>query len=67
MGWFDQQIRERKTKDNEAFEESFVRLAGSVTGVRASAALESDRLKIENELDEILKFYHLKPTDIPSE
>ena len=67
MGWFDQQIRERKAKDDEAFEDSFVRLASSVTGSRASAALENERQKIENSLDEILKFYHLKSVELPSE
>ena len=30
MGWFDEQIRQRMRRDQEVFEESFVRVAGSV-------------------------------------
>lgn len=67
MGWFDEQIKQRKEKDNEAFEESFIRLAGSVMGAKISAALEDDRQKIKDSLDEIMKFYHVRTREVPDE
>ena len=58
MGWFDEQIRQRMRRDQEVFEESFVRVAGSVLGSRAVAHFEDDRLTAKQALDDILKYYH---------
>ena len=53
--------------DQEIFEDSFVRVAGSVLGSRATSRLEDDRLIARQALDEILKYYHYKPAVIPED
>ncbi len=67
MGWFDEQIRQRMRHDEEVFEDSFVRVAGSVLGGREASWLHDERLEAKHALDEILKYYHYKPAEIPEE
>ena len=67
MGWFDEQIRQRMRQDQEVFEDAFVRVAGSVLGSRAATRLEDDRVIAKRALDDILKYYHYKPADIPDD
>ena len=43
MGWFDEQIRQRKLSDDEVFADSFADIAGAVAGRRFSDALRGDR------------------------
>ena len=43
MGWFDEQIKQRKQNDNAVFADSFVNIAGAVMGSRVSAALNDER------------------------
>ena len=65
MGWFDEQIRERKKSDRIIFEDSFKAIAGAVMGRRMSDALNDDRKVTADAIGEILKFYHVKPHDVP--
>lgn len=65
MGWFDEQIKQRKQNDNDVFADSFVNIAGAVMGSRVSAALNDERQKAKNAFDEILKYYHVKTREIP--
>ena len=65
MGWFDKQIRQRMQSDQDMFEESFVRLAGSVLGGRNAKQLEDHFLIAREALEEILKFYHCKAVEVP--
>ncbi|MGN0483428.1 MAG: NHLP bacteriocin export ABC transporter permease/ATPase subunit [Lachnospiraceae bacterium] len=67
MGWFDEQIKQRKKNDDDIFVESFANLAGSVMGTRMKEALKDDRQATKNAIDEILKFYHVKTKDIPDD
>lgn len=66
MGWFDEQIRSRKEADQAVFEDSFQQMAGAVMGKRMSEALNDDRQLTEDAIGEILKFYHVKPQEVPS-
>lgn len=66
MGWFDEQIRQRMQCDQDLFEESFVRVAGSVLGSRVEQMLQDERLIAKQAIDEIVKFFHCKPIEIPS-
>lgn len=43
MGWFDEQIRQRKLSDDEVFADSFADIAGAAAGRRFSDALRGDR------------------------
>ncbi len=65
MGWFDEQIKQRKQNDNDVFADSFVNIAGAVMGSRVFTALNDERQIAKNAFDEILKFYHLKTREIP--
>ena len=65
MGWFDEQIRQRMESDQDLFEDSFVRVAGSVLGKRVEQLLRDERLVTKEALDDILKYYHCKSAEIP--
>ncbi len=65
MGWFDEQLRQRKEADSAAFEDSFRQIAGAVMGRRMSEALNDDRQITTDAIGEILKYYHVKPQEVP--
>ena len=67
MGWFNEQIRQRTESDQNVLEETFFRMA-SVVMNRWDAERLADELLIAKEaIDEILKYYHQKPADIPDD
>ena len=65
MGWFDEQIKQRKEHDDSVFSDSFVNLAGAVMGAKISAALNDQKQITKNAIDEILKYYHVKSREVP--
>ena len=66
MGWFDEQIKTRINNDRENFENSFINLSSVVMGRSVlAAAMQNDRQKAQNAIEEILKFYHVKKTELP--
>lgn len=66
MGWFDEQIKQRKRNDDDIFSEAFVGIADAVLGSRLSSAYASDEDKAEDAIGEILKYYHVKPREVPA-
>lgn len=65
MGWFDEQLKQRKANDDAVFDDAFADIASAVTGEKIRDAL-SDSQKSKDAIDSILKFYHIKPTEIPA-
>ena len=65
MGWFDEQIRQRKLSDQEIFEDSMFRMASVVLGKQRAGVLNDDRIATKAAIDEILKYYHYKPVEVP--
>lgn len=65
MGWFDEQIRQRKLSDDEVFADSFADIAGAVAGRGFSDALKSDRRAASDAIGGILEFYHIKFREPP--
>lgn len=65
MGWFDEQIKLRKQSDNDVFSESFANIADAVTGSTISASLKDNRELVQDSMEEILKYYHVKSREIP--
>ena len=61
MGWFDEQIKQRKLSDQEVFEDSFMQVAGVILGRRVIAA---DNVLSKVAIDDILKYFHIKPTEV---
>ncbi len=67
MGWFSEQLKSRMKKDKEDFENSFVVLSSVVLGESAIAkALNNDRQKTQNAIEEVLNFYKAKIIELPS-
>ncbi|MCL2285970.1 MAG: NHLP bacteriocin export ABC transporter permease/ATPase subunit [Firmicutes bacterium] len=67
MGLYTDQITARIKSDQDAFEESFVHLASVVMGHKRQAeTFLSDRDAAKNAIEEILKFYHIVPVELPS-
>ena len=60
MGWFDEQIKQRKRSDDAVFEEAFLGIADAVLGSKMSAVVSDDEAKAEDAIGEILKYYHVK-------
>ena len=65
MGWFENQIEERRAADQQLLEDSFVKVAGVVLGKRTAEKISDERFVTKNAIDEILKYYHCKPVEIP--
>lgn len=65
MGWFDEQIKQRKQNDDDIFASSFVGIADAVMGTKISQAFETSSEKAKTAIDDILRFYHVKPHEVP--
>ena len=65
MNWFGEQIRQRAESDQEVLEDSFFRMASAVMNKWFVDRLEDQRLNAREALDNILKYYHHKPVEIP--
>ena len=64
MGWFDEQIKQRKQSDNDMFQESFLNMADAILGSRTASAFGSDETKADDAIHTILKYYGVKPQDM---
>jgi len=64
MGWFDEQIRDRKKNDDDAFAEAFANMASAITGKKGEI-FNNDRTITKDAIDEILKYYHIKSREVP--
>lgn len=66
MGWFDEQIKQRIKNDDAAFAQAFADMSGIVMGKSAmAAALRDERKQTKDAVDEILRFYHVAPQELP--
>ena len=65
MNWFEKQIKERKESDQQLLENTLLRAAGIVYGQQTADELLDESIITESAIDEILKYFHLKPVKIP--
>ncbi|MBQ8094657.1 MAG: NHLP bacteriocin export ABC transporter permease/ATPase subunit [Clostridia bacterium] len=65
MSWFDEQIRQRNQSDQELFEDAIFQMASVVWGHQRASAFADSQALTKVAMDEIVKYYHLKPRDIP--
>jgi len=65
VGFFENQIEERRKAEQELLEDSFVKVAGIVMGRRTAERLSDDRIVTKGAIDDILKSLHYKPVDVP--
>lgn len=60
MGIFENQLKQREKADNDLFEESFFDVVDSVVGHKLAQNLSDSRIATSNEIDSILKYFHIK-------
>ena len=65
MGWFEEQIKRREELDQQLFEESFFHAAEVVLGKKAALEMSDERIITKQAIEDILKYYHFKPAEIP--
>ena len=65
MGWFEEQLRQRRMNDQEIFEDSVLKMASAVLGKHRAGLLSDERIVTQAAIDEVLKYYHFKPVTIP--
>lgn len=65
MGWFDEQIKQRIQNDDDAFQGAFAQMAGAVMGQKVSSALGDGGQAAKDAIHEILKYYSVKPQELP--
>ncbi len=66
MGWFDEQIKQKMKNDEESFADALIEMSNVVTGRKGFAfSKQDDRTAVIGAVHEILKFYHVKPQEIP--
>ena len=64
MSWFDEQLRSRKEADDRGLDESVQSVARAVMGQKLSEALSRGE-RAQTAVEEILKYYHYKPRELP--
>ena len=57
MGWFDEQIRQRKENEEAVLSEAICNIVGAVSGEKVFFNINDKRKTLVNSIDEILKFY----------
>ena len=63
MGWFDEQIRQRKENEECILSEGVYNVTKAVSGEKHYFNIKANQKTATNAVDEILKFYHLKTRD----
>ena len=67
MSWFTEQIRQRTENDQKIVEDSFFQLAGAIMEKWDADHLADRRFIAKNALDDILKYFHQNPVEIPDD
>ena len=69
MGWFDEQIKERRKRDQDNFADAMDEISSVITrkqmGSGARNMEANERSQVEWAVGKILEYYHLKPRDLP--
>lgn len=65
MGWFDEQIRQRIKHDDEMFADAYAQMANLISGKKTIRNFSDHRQAAEEAVGEILKYYHIRPRELP--
>ena len=67
MGWFTEQLEQRRKKDNENFEQAIDSIADAILGERIVSAFSKNEI-VHSAIEEVLKYYHcpLPKDELPS-
>ena len=66
MGWFEEQIKDRRAAEQRDLEDAFEQIAGVVLGKMTADRLNDKRVVAQNVIEEILKYYGCKSVEYPS-
>ena len=66
MGWFEEQIKQRRKNDEDTFSRSFVDIADAVLGTQRSAIHDGNDERELGAIGKILEYYKVKPRQIPN-
>ena len=66
MGWFEEQIKQRRKNDEDTFSQSFVDIADAVLGTQRSAINDGNDERELGAIGKILEYYKVKPRQIPN-
>ena len=61
MGWFENQIEERRESDRKMLEDSFYKAVDAVMGDGTFGRIMNDGAAAQSAVDDILKYYHVSP------
>jgi hypothetical protein len=65
MGWFDEQIKQRRKNDEDIFSDAFADIADAILGTgRRTSTRENDEREL-GAIREILKYYKVKSQTVP--
>ena len=67
MGWFENQIEERRAADKELLEAAFVKAAGAVVGMRGMERIFDESILAKDAVDEVMKYFRFKPVELPDD
>ena len=67
MGWFDEQIKQRKQLDDVALEEACAEVSAAITGKRSAKFYSDGQKSVKDAIDEILRYYHAPTGEFPKE
>ncbi|MBO5757027.1 MAG: NHLP bacteriocin export ABC transporter permease/ATPase subunit [Clostridia bacterium] len=66
MGWFDEQIKQRRKNDEDTFSEAFADIADAVLGTKRCASNDGNDERELGAIAKILEYYKVKPRQIPT-
>ncbi len=64
MGWFDEQIRQRKLNDQKVYEDSFSEIANAIMGKKINYDFDMS-ISAKNAIEQILKYYGFASKGLP--
>ena len=71
MGWFDEQIRERKRQDNERFADAMDEISAIITREKIELSCDEGETtkqeSITRAIGRVLRYYHIKPKEVPDD
>lgn len=65
MSWFDDQIAYSRLKDDEVLSDAYLNIVGAVVGHKIRQAWQDESRAAKDALDDICKYYRLKPREVP--
>lgn len=63
--WFDEQLRERMRRDRDRFDSAFCDLSAVIMGERFGERFRSERQRVKNAVDEVLRYFRIALTPVP--